>query len=163
MGTEGLGNPFHAWLLLQRQLQVDAFSYDPALLAGDDRAQFATWNAYALVDELSEAMQEVGWKPWAKSRHLNREEFMGEMVDLLHFAGNLLLMCAPVLAGEFITREGDHVDTFTDVAVLADELWDMYRSKVQENLRRQVEGYDGVKEKCPICKRELPCAEHPSA
>src|SRR3546814_20347518 len=43
----------------------------------------------ALLDEGHEALNEVGWKPWASSRHVNREAFDGALVDILCFLVNL--------------------------------------------------------------------------
>ena len=76
-------SPFAAWLEIQRQLQVEAFNRDPALLEGDERANFMIWNAFALEDELHEAFQEVMWKPWltVDRGDINREAFIEELVD----------------------------------------------------------------------------------
>jgi len=131
------GNPFSEWLYLQWRLQVDSFATDPEKLTEEDRAPFVTWNAFAAIAELVEAMQEVGWKPWATSRHLNREAFLREIVDALHFIGNLAL-CA-----------GGHP------LELGNELWKLYEQKHEINAQRQRDGYDGVSEKCPHCDREL--------
>jgi hypothetical protein len=138
-------NPFHDWLALQHQLQIEAFHADPTELTPEERAGFLIWNAFAVEDELHEAMQEVGWKPWASSRHMNRAEFIDEIVDAMHFLGNMLL-CAmePEYPGEGGGLEG-----------LADDIWVSYRNKVQVNIDRQRDGYDGVSEKCPQCKRQL--------
>lgn len=135
---------FDRWLQMQRKLQIQAFDKDPALLEGDERATFMTWNSAALVFELGEAMDEVGWKPWATSRHMNREAFIAEMVDLLHFAGNLLLCAAQVYDSGWV-----------DVKGLAEEVWQAYEAKHEVNLKRQEDGYDGVAGKCPKCHREL--------
>ena len=136
-------NPFQAWLELQLELQVEAFHADPRFLSDspEDRAQFVLWNAFAATDEIHEAMQEIGWKPWASSRHLNSEEFLGELVDALHFIGNMILAAA--------------VNQHETPETLARILWSKYQDKVQINIDRQLVGYDGVKNKCPICRREL--------
>lgn len=118
----------------QEALQVKAYGgVSPKDLNEDDRAHFISWNTLALTDELHEALGEVGWKPWASSRHLNREAFKGELVDSLHFFMNLLLAA--------------NID--------ADELLNDYQKKRQKNIKRQEDGYDGVTEKCPGCKRAL--------
>src|ERR1035437_7080774 len=150
-------NPFEAWLHLQRKLQITAFDVDPVALVGDARAQYATWNAYALVHELSETMDEIGWKPWATSRHLNREAFIGEVVDVLHFVGNLLLLAAE--------NEDSSLEQFgrvINVSKLADDVWERYCMKHEKNIRRQHEGYDGVEGKCTKCGRELPRIQIPA-
>ena len=118
----------------QNDLQVAAYGgQSPRDLSDEDRAAFISWNALALTDELHEALAEVGWKPWATSRHLNRDAFMGELVDMLHFFMNLML------AGN----------------ISAEELLEAYQKKREKNIKRQEDGYDGVTEKCPHCKRAL--------
>ena len=145
-----LDNPFEAWLELQLKLQVKAFGNDPRSLDPEARAGFLVWNAFAAEDEIHEAMQEVGWKPWASSRHINNAAFLDELVDALHFIGNMILAAA--------------IEEKTPPWELAEVIWNKYQAKVQVNIDRQREGYDGVKNKCPICKRELKglqwCLEH---
>lgn len=117
----------------QHDLQLVMPSGDPALLDGDARADFIRWNAYALEDEIHEATAETGWKPWASSRHINHEQYKNELVDALHFFVNLCLVGG----------------------ITADELFIGYLAKRNKNERRQLEGYTGVKEKCPGCHRDL--------
>lgn len=133
----------------QLELQKEHMGGDPRLLFETNPSGFADfmrWNAYALDDEIHEALQEVGWKPWATSRHLNREAFMKEMVDAFHFFMNLLLAGNPGRAVEDIVK--DFVD--------------LYHAKHAKNAQRQIDGYDGVSDKCSVCHRELlmgQCAE----
>lgn len=92
-----------------------------------------TANHTAAVVELSEFMQEVGWKEWATPRGwVNRDAALGELVDVGHFLANLL--CA------------------LDVS---DAEWEhAYRAKQDVNRRRMRSGtYDGVSGKCPSCRR----------
>ena len=147
-GEEELETPFRAWLIAQRELQVEGFGINPAKLTPDEKIRFVWWNAWSVEDELHEAMREVGWKPWATSRHFNREAFVKEIVDVLHFVGNMLL-AAGVLG----------------VEDLAAEVWDEYQKKAAVNLERQRVGYDGVSNKCAQCGREMigkprACPEH---
>lgn len=113
------------------------------------------WNGWALEDELHEAFQEVMWKPWLtvdRGGIIDREAFIAEIVDVMHFLGNLLLCVAPV------NREvwaDDLVAEAVNTDKLASELWAAYQSKVEKNLQRQREGYDGKSDKCPDCQREL--------
>jgi hypothetical protein len=123
-------NPFHAWLALQLELQKQVFR-DPRGMEPEDRANFMIWNAFAAEDELHEAMQEVGWKPWATSRHLHDTAFIKEIVDALHFIGNMILAAA----------ESSH-QTPEQLAV---RVWTEYQNKVQVNIQRQLDGYDGRK------------------
>lgn len=123
----------------QRQLQVEKMGGDPCNLDGplpastQKRIQFIKDMVMALEDELHEALAEVGWKPWATSTHINRDAYVGEMVDALHFFLNLCLV----------------------VGVDADELFTKYLAKNAKNAQRQDEGYDGVSTKCPGCNRAL--------
>jgi dimeric dUTPase (all-alpha-NTP-PPase superfamily) len=89
-------------------------------------------NVLALITELTEMLNETGWKPWATSNHLNREAFTSETVDAWHFFMNLML-----LGG-----------------VTADDLHQGYLRKRQVNVDRQAIGYDGVEGKCLECKRD---------
>lgn len=87
----------------------------------------------ALIDELHEALAEIGWKPWATSNHFNQEAVKGELVDAFHFFMNLCLVSG----------------------VSAQDLIDGYTSKSAKNIQRQADGYDGVSTKCTVCKRAL--------
>lgn len=84
---------FDEWLTTTRQLQRESFGVDPASLEGAARADYIRWNALAVVDEVHEALFEVQWKPWAKSQGewKSRDEFVGEIVDVMHFIANLLV------------------------------------------------------------------------
>jgi dimeric dUTPase (all-alpha-NTP-PPase superfamily) len=85
----------------------------------------------ALTDELHEALNETGWKPWATSRHFNRAAFVGEMIDVLHFWANLVLVAG----------------------VNEQSILDLYFEKADKNAKRQLLGYDGVEGKCKTCGR----------
>jgi len=135
-------DPFRLWLELQLKLQQTVFT-DPRTYSEDPeaRATFVLWNAFAACDEIHEAMQEIGWKPWATSRHLNDAAFISEIVDALHFIGNMVLAAA------------EHLDETPEE--LAAKMWAAYQNKAAKNIQRQLEGYDGASDKCPICHREL--------
>jgi dimeric dUTPase (all-alpha-NTP-PPase superfamily) len=85
----------------------------------------------ALTDELHEALNETGWKPWATSRHFNRAAFAGEMIDVLHFWVNLMLVAG----------------------VTEQDILDLYFAKADKNAKRQLAGYDGIDGKCKTCGR----------
>ena len=85
----------------------------------------------ALQDELHEALGEIGWKPWANSRHFNTEAVQGELVDAWCFLMSLML-----LAG-----------------LDAPTLYRKYQAKMAVNHKRQDDGYDAVAGKCPRCRR----------
>lgn len=120
-------------LKAQLELQKKSFGSDPTKLQGDERADWIRWNVLALQDELHEALQETGWKPWATSRHVNRAAYISELVDAFHFFMNLMLV----------------------VDCSAEEFLDKYAEKRKINVQRQAEGYDGVANKCRMCGRAL--------
>lgn len=71
---------------LQRRL-----GYDPQKMNTAQAIEYISWNNHAANGELAEMMQEVGWKPWASSRHINRKEFVEEGIDVFKFLLNQLL------------------------------------------------------------------------
>lgn len=121
-------------LELQKQHMKDG---NPQTLTGDAMADFMRWNAFALEDEIHEAMAEVGWKPWATHRGIAEEAFLGEMVDAFHFFMNMLLCALP-----------------DSPEVIAQKFGVAYRNKNHVNAQRQQEGYTGT-DKCPGCHRDL--------
>lgn len=129
-------------LMLQMQLDLQKQHMkdgDPQELNGSAMADFMRWNAFALEDEVHEAMAEVGWKPWASSRHINQEAFLKEMVDAFHFFMNMLL------CGLHHLNPNEIADQFTRA----------YITKNAVNAQRMADGYDGVSSKCGWCHREL--------
>lgn len=120
------------WLASTRALQAEYFQREFPITDPDQLADYVTEQHSALVIELSEFMQEVGWKPWATPRGwVNRQAALGELVDAGHFLANLL--CA------------------LDVS---DAEWeDAYRRKQEVNRQRQRDGYDGRLDKCWRCHR----------
>lgn len=124
---------FEEMLAKQEELQIKAYGGSPALLDGEERIQFIKDMILALEDELHEALGEVGWKPWATSRHIHPAAFKGELVDAFHFFMNLMLV----------------------VGMDTDELYRLYMAKREKNQARQAVGYDGLTGKCPGCRRAL--------
>lgn len=117
---------------LQRELQRSTYGKDPGEITDpEERVQFIKDMNLALQDELHEMLGEVGWKPWATSRHVNEEAAKGELVDGFHFFMNLCMA----------------------VNMDAEELFERYQEKRLRNKQRQAEGYDGVEGKCARCKR----------
>jgi hypothetical protein len=136
------------FLDMQNQLQIqmrlvnrDLEGSPLYMLTNEQKLSFLRWNHSALIIELSEAMEETGWKPWASSRHMNYAGFIKEMVDGWHFFMNMLLVAAAI--------EGKTLDE------VGDDFTQEYITKNAKNLRRQMEGYDGITGKCPRCNREL--------
>lgn len=106
---------------------------DPRDMTEAEKALFIKDMTLALTDELHELLAEVGWKPWASSRHVNTESARGELIDALHFFLNLALAL--------------DMDGFM--------ILEMYHAKHKKNQQRQEEGYDGVSSKCGYCRRAL--------
>src|SRR5688572_32619334 len=128
-------------LAAQRRLQIDSFKNDPCLLEGDEVAAFIDWNLTALVAEIHEARDEIGWKPWASSKHVNVDPLRKEMVDAVHFFMNILLAAH----GPDVIEYGE--------TWLSDLFYLDYLSKREVNAERQANGYDGLSGKCPSCHR----------
>ena len=95
--------------------------------------QMMQWNDKALIHELVEMEAETGWKPWAKSAHVNLEAARGEWIDMFHF----------MLNGALLLGLDD------------DEIKTRYDNKHAKNEARQNADYDGVSTKCPGCQRAL--------
>jgi dimeric dUTPase (all-alpha-NTP-PPase superfamily) len=115
----------------QKALQKKSYGIDVSTLSAEDRATYIRDMSLALTDELHEALNEVGWKPWATSRHLNRAAYASELIDVLHFWCNL------VLAADLSEQD----------------ILDLYFAKAEKNAKRQLAGYDGVTDKCRTCGR----------
>lgn len=125
-------------LELQLKLQRTAFNIDVLNLDEEELIDYITWNAFAMLDEVHEAMKEVSWKPWASATYVNREAFLKELIDAAHFLNNMWLAVAKLES--------------TEAASLFKAL---YQDKHITNARRQAVGYDGVSGKCPACHRDL--------
>lgn len=112
----------------QRALQRKSFGVDPHTITGEDRVKYIRMNSLAAIAELIEALNEVdGWKDWQTEREnagsfKSWENYVGEMVDVLHFVANLLNASG-------ITEE---------------MLRYLFEKKQEENARRQRDGYKGV-------------------
>jgi len=130
---------FSRMLKLQEQLQTESFGYNFQQMLASERIQYVKDMKLALEAELQEALDETWWKPWTKPRGswVNREAYFGELVDVLHFWMNMILVL------------GD------DPEELASEIFTRYCLKNHINERRQREGYDGVSTKCGGCGRAL--------
>lgn len=122
------------WLEALEMLQK--VSYNAFYDNFDDatRADSMLMNLYALVCEVVEMGDEMGWKPWAQPRGwINAEKAVKEAADQMHFQGNLLKHAHAT--GEQLGRE--------------------LKAKMLKNLQRQLDGYDTRTEKCGYCHRDL--------
>ena len=114
----------------QLELQRKSFGVDPLQLSGNDRDDYVQAMALALTVELGEVLQEISWKPWATGQWFNRQAYIMELIDVLHFWTNLVLVAT------------DNPQTVLDV----------YLRKAEINAQRQANGYTGT-EKCQTCGR----------
>jgi len=115
----------------QRKLQVILTGRSPDELTTREQIQFMKDMYIALDDEMHELLGEIGWKPWATSKHINRDAAVSELVDAFHFIMNFMLV----------------------LRVDEKELTELYYQKRQKNIDRHTEGYDGVTTKCSVCHR----------
>lgn len=118
-------------VIMERQLELQrkSFGIDPQNLAGRERDEYVQAMALALTIEVGEVLQEISWKPWATGQWFHRQAFLVELIDVLHFWTNLVLVA-------------------TDDP---NEVIDIYLRKAEINASRQAHGYTG--EKCPTCGR----------
>lgn len=124
--TDSLQTMFDAQRKLQSMMGIDPQYMEPTDLLG-----YVTTMVVACTDELHEALNETGWKPWASSDHFNTEAFRDELTDAWLFLLNLML--ASGMTGRDLTNR--------------------YHEKRVNAERRHNEKYDGISTKCPICKR----------
>lgn len=114
-------------------LQRDTYGIDYFNMTDEERIHHFKEMLHAFNDEMHEALGEMGWKPWASSRHFNTPAVQGELVDAWHFFMNLMLIAK-----------------MTPL-----DLYEKYDAKRRKNMQRQADGYDGVSTKCPKCRRAL--------
>ena len=126
---QNLHNAFERQADLQRALN----NHPEDKVDPEELIQFIKDMVYALEDELHELTAEIGWKPWATSRHVNREGVKSELVDAFQFFMNLCF----------------------SVGLSADELLIRHSNKLEVNYKRIQDGYDGVSTKCRWCGRAL--------
>lgn len=103
----------------------------------EERINYIRYNYIALVQELSEFMDEVGWKSWSTD-YLNSDQAFGELRDVLQFLINLMLVTTQQQPADIAAR-------------LERELY----AKQARNLERAAHLYDDREGKCPGCKRDL--------
>lgn len=86
------------WLESTDRLQRETYGYGSlyeGALVGEvkEQVEYLDWNQTAAVQELAEVREEFSWKPWAKDKpFINRGRVINEIVDTLHFLGNMLTM-----------------------------------------------------------------------
>lgn len=122
------------WLTALEMLQQVAYGAHYDEFTSQHRGDSMLMNLFALVCEVVEMGDEMGWKTWTTPRGwVDAEKAIKEVADQMHFQGNLLKHCRA-----------------TGVQVGA-----ALKAKMLKNLDRQLEGYDGRSEKCGYCHRDL--------
>lgn len=107
---------FDEMMLHAHSLQVNYIGIDPGALTGEERAEYVRSMVLAATDELHEAMHEVAWKPWKvdQGEIRDRPAYIEELVDVMHFIANLLLV---------VDADGEEVSQ-------------MYEHKMRTNMER---------------------------
>lgn len=96
--------------------------------------------AIAAIMEISEALDEVSWKPWTVGEPVLRKHAVGgELSDAWQFIMNMWFAAYPELSDED----------------LANRMLATLEAKLAINETRRVNGYDGYSLKCIHCKRAL--------
>lgn len=90
--------PSRPWRWLESTKRLQEYTYGYFFHEGDDQkfprtvSEYLNWNQIAAVQELAEVREEFSWKPWATDPpFVNRIRVMNEIVDVLHFLGNMLV------------------------------------------------------------------------
>lgn len=130
------------WLSETARIQREYYDNDLDKLTDEAHAEYIRYNVLAAHDELSEALNECQWKPWAVFDGdtpvvSDRTAFIRELVDASMFIAN---MAASVGC--------------------TDEEWDaIYRAKWEVNIERQLRkgGYQSRRgvDKCALCGRSF--------
>lgn len=125
--------------ILQQQLDLQrTYDTDPTQMRGDDRIHWFITMIVACEDELHEALNEVGWKPWTSSRHIDEDKAFNELRDALQFLINAMFTMKQITPVQ-----------------MTDLIRNAMRDKIAINRNRDALGYTGVNEKCKKCKRAL--------
>jgi hypothetical protein len=135
--TDQLTDRLTEMITAQLKLQ-DTLGTNPLGMSVEERVAYLKDQYIALIKELGEAMDELGWKPWATSRHINESAAFGELRDAWQFLTNMML----AVTGDTPENLAQRLET---------ELY----AKHEVNVQRATEGYDGVSGKCPGCRRDL--------
>lgn len=131
---------FGNWLEATRRLQEDVYGvdYDAVRSDPDAFANYLVIQLFAAVDEISEVADEIGWKPWSKSRGwVNEDNALKEIVDVLHFVANVAAM----------------------IGITDSQLEQAYIHKMRVNEIRQRIGYEQANKPLPLCTQHLPNAD----
>lgn len=115
----------------------EALGHNYETMTIEERISYIKENVLACIAELNEALNEVGWKSWATSQHINKEQFFGELRDAWQFLTNLMLV---------IEHNPEDLAKKFAASVIHKHII---------NMNRINDGYDGVSTKCSHCGRAL--------
>jgi hypothetical protein len=103
-----------------------------AAMTVEEKIECIRMDVLACEAELHEALDETTWKPWTHGeKTIDRDKFIGELVDAMHFLMNL----------------------FLTVEATSDEIYTRYMEKNMRNHARQDNAYTG--DRCTYCTGEL--------
>ena len=135
-----MDNKLERMLIMQGRNQRETYGYAFNEMNVDQLISYIRDQHQAADIELGEALNETDWKPWTRGeRRIRRDEFMNELIDVLHFWLNMVLA----------------VGSRSSAQELADEIFTRFALKNWTNVERQVDGYDGRSTKCGGCGRAL--------
>jgi len=109
----------------QKFLQSEKFIKDMVFENDIDRQKYINMMILACYDEIAELQRETSWKSkklsfgWQNKIAFDKKKVLAEGVDLFHFLMNIMLA----------------------INVTAEEFYNEYCKKVEENWKRQRDGY----------------------
>lgn len=101
--------------IFEMQGKFDAELIERRALHAISREEWIQKETLAMVDELSELLNEVNYKWWKNPKPINEDAVKGELVDILHFFTSMCLK----------------------MGMTAEELYERYLDKNKENFDRQ--------------------------
>lgn len=125
-------------LAAQRAVATDVQADPAGFTDPEERIEYIRAMTLAVIAELHEMLNEIGWKPWATSRHVNEDAAFGELRDAWQFLMNLMFAV-----------------TLAPPEELAARLVKEIEAKHAVNVARHAAGYDGISGKCRQCHRDL--------
>lgn len=100
----------------------------------EELIEYLKGQVMALQAETIEALDEMSWKPWTHGeKFVNRDTMLGECADILCFLVNIVL----------------------GLGFDSQDFYAAHQEKALRNIKRQEDKYDGVSDKCPVCRRDL--------
>ena len=106
-------------ILVKQASFMKLLGTDVTLLTEQERHDSMKWMSVALADEAMEILRETSWKPWKKPKQLDHAKIKEEIIDALHFVLEMALL----------------------MNMSSEDIYDAYSKKMDENIRRQKEGY----------------------